>query len=207
MKTLRTIFMIAAAMGLSSGSSKSDSQDVPEWVLTSAVSCIIDRVGEDYFAVTTGFRRIERLARGLGYYVHFEFSAPGKPWTDRSFSVRVDPGGRCRTSVEWLPDLKNNPTLCAFCVSPDDAKLSARREGLRPGIADWVVREQWSEGRLFWRVENRLYETKSKRPTPYFRMDGSREITLVTGWGGWAFLVDPHTGEVVEKLEYHTIAD
>jgi hypothetical protein len=198
--TLALVILLGTVPGVSA--MDVDTSEIPKWVLDVAVDCLVDRVGEDFFIVTMGYQKIERLSRGLGYYVHFEFRLPGRPWAERDFVVRVDASRSCRDSVRWLPDLRNNPTICAFCVSPEDAKRIAREAGLELGIADWIVSQSWHDGSFLWRVENRMTETSMMVPTPYIRQDGSREKSVVTSWRGWAMLVDPHNGDVIDKLWY-----
>jgi hypothetical protein len=172
-----------------------------------AVANLVDRVGDEFFSATTGFLKVEWDTVYKKYLVWFEFKLEGKPWADRTVVVLVDSSGVSDDgSVSWYPDLREQRTVCVYCISPSDAKRLAHQAGLTLGKNGLTaeLKRMSDLKRPVWYVKNRTYDTKGKVPTLYYREDGTREKTEIVGWGGNVVLIDPHNGEMLGRRSYHT---
>lgn len=178
--------------GCSCACGEPDDTEVPSNVLRKANEFIIAQTGREFFEnyINPDFKRTQYAEPN--YHLVYRLIMPEKPYVNEVISFTVDSEGNVVESfdVAGIPNCFERGNACDFSVTKEQAIQIAKDAGLEDGIIDWKTGFMWNAkmNKYVWHILSTTSETKVEGE---FRGSGSEII------------IDPNTGEVLAKNDWH----
>lgn len=194
-KTVRFLlaFFVVAAAFISfsctcGACSRQQDVEVPNDILRKANDFVISKTGKQFFDdyISPDFLLTKKT--GGVYEMAYRFIMPQKSFVDEVIRFTVDSAGSLmkNNEITGIPDCVNNPSLCTFDVTEENARSIAKEYGLEVGVNEWKVGFLWDEklNQYVWHVLSTLYES-----------EGSNGYI----GNGKELIIDPNTGLVLKE--------